>query len=145
MFIFGHPAVFEGWFHCHGRHVAIEPIDQLFCLSSLSSLFEVPSQAARVERGQGRLHVPGHGLQGRQASSMSLAGMPLNADFQVITATLLQLGSLETLSLRSAHGIDALPAAPRCGPGCNGLTCPGMPAYKAPSLTWRRSPPPTLA
>ncbi|KAF8678499.1 hypothetical protein HU200_046253 [Digitaria exilis] len=89
---------------------------------------EVPSQAADLRgwsAGEGACKFPGAGCRGGRLTSLSLAGVPLNADFKAVAATLLQLGSLETLSLRGANVSGALAAAPRCGARLQSLDLSG--------------------
>ena len=77
LFIFSHPAVFEGWFHCHGRHVAIEPIDQLFCLSSLSSLsLRCRARPRGWRAGKGACMFPGTGCRGGRLHRCRLQTCP---------------------------------------------------------------------
>ncbi|PUZ55037.1 hypothetical protein GQ55_5G180200 [Panicum hallii var. hallii] len=79
---------------------------------------EVPSQAADLRgwsAADGACRFPGAACRAGRLTSLSLAGVPLNADFRAVAATLLQLGSIETLSLRGANVSGALAAAPRCG------------------------------
>ncbi|KAG2600292.1 hypothetical protein PVAP13_5KG472500 [Panicum virgatum] len=79
---------------------------------------EVPVPAAGLRgwsAADGACRFPGAGCRAGRLTSLSLAGVPLNADFRAVAATLLQLGGLETLSLRGANVSGALAAAPRCG------------------------------
>ncbi|CAD6237061.1 unnamed protein product [Miscanthus lutarioriparius] len=89
----------------------------------------VPSQAAAGLSGwsasDGACKFPGAGCRGGRLTSLSLAAVPLNADFRAVVATLLQLGSLETLSLRGANVSGALAAAPRCGSKLQSLDLSG--------------------
>jgi protein brassinosteroid insensitive 1 len=78
----------------------------------------VPSQAADLRgwsASDGACRFPGAGCRGGRLTSLSLAAVPLNADFRAVAATLLQLASLETLSLRGANVSGTLAAVPRCG------------------------------
>lgn len=93
----------------------------------------VPTQAADLRgwsAGDGACRFPGAGCRGGRLTSLSLAGVPLNADFRTVAATLLQLGSLETLSLRRANVSGALAAAPRCGAKLQSLDLSGNAALR---------------
>ncbi|KAE8790495.1 putative brassinosteroid-insensitive 1 [Hordeum vulgare] len=69
--------------------------------------------ARRLDRAGGRLQVPRRGVPGGRLTSLSLAAVKLNADFRAVANTLLQLSSVERLSLRGANVSGALAAA-RC-------------------------------
>ncbi|XP_066312438.1 brassinosteroid LRR receptor kinase BRI1-like [Miscanthus floridulus] len=89
----------------------------------------VPSQGAAGLRGwsasDGACKFPGAVCWGGRLTSLSLDAVPLNADFRAVAVTLLQLGSLETLSLRGANVSGALAAAPRCGAKLQSLDLSG--------------------
>ncbi|KAK3161772.1 hypothetical protein QOZ80_1BG0081200 [Eleusine coracana subsp. coracana] len=69
----------------------------------------------RWTAADGACKFPGARCQsGGRLTSLSLAGVPLNADFRAVAASLLQLASLEELSLRGANVSGALAAPPRC-------------------------------
>ncbi|KAL6845644.1 hypothetical protein ACP4OV_025139 [Aristida adscensionis] len=90
----------------------------------------LPSPAADLRgwsAGEGACRFPGAGCRGGRLTSLSLAGVPLNADFRAVAATLLQLGGLEALSLRGANVSGALAAAGsgRCGAKLQSLDLSG--------------------
>ncbi|CAO2166193.1 unnamed protein product [Urochloa humidicola] len=88
----------------------------------------VQSQAAGLRgwsAGDGACKFPGAACRGGRLTSLSLAAVPLNADFRAVAATLLQLGTLESLTLRAANVSGALAAAPRCGAKLQSLDLSG--------------------
>ena len=61
----------------------------------------------------GACRFPGAACRGGQLTSLSLAAVPLNANFRAVVATLLQLGAIERLSLRGTN--VRLTVAKLCG------------------------------
>lgn len=94
----------------------------------------VPNQAALKgwSSGDGACRFPGAGCRNGRLTSLSLAGVPLNAEFRAVAATLLQLGSVEVLSLRGANVSGALSAAggARCGSKLQALDLSGNAALR---------------
>ncbi|EAY75623.1 hypothetical protein OsI_03528 [Oryza sativa Indica Group] len=94
----------------------------------------VPNQAALKgwSGGDGACRFPGAGCRNGRLTSLSLAGVPLNAEFRAVAATLLQLGSVEVLSLRGANVSGALSAAggARCGSKLQALDLSGNAALR---------------
>uniref|UniRef100_A0A0D9V4Z7 non-specific serine/threonine protein kinase n=1 Tax=Leersia perrieri TaxID=77586 RepID=A0A0D9V4Z7_9ORYZ len=82
----------------------------------------VPNQAALKgwSGGDGVCRFPGAGCRNGRLTSLSLAGVPLNAEFRSVAATLLQLASVESLSLRGANVSGALSVAAGAGARCGG-------------------------
>ncbi|KAM0851365.1 hypothetical protein ACQ4PT_052473 [Festuca glaucescens] len=70
-------------------------------------------------RGDGACNFPGARCVGSRLSSLSLDGAPLDVDFRTVATTLLQLGSVQTVSLRDANVTGSLADAYggwwRCG------------------------------
>ncbi|KAL5228662.1 hypothetical protein ABZP36_016927 [Zizania latifolia] len=91
----------------------------------------VPNQAAFKgwSGGDGACRFPGAGCRSGRLTSLSLAGVPLNADFRTVEATLLQLSSVEVLSLRGANISGALAGA-RCGSKLQTLDLSGNAALR---------------
>ncbi|KAI4983859.1 hypothetical protein ZWY2020_025725 [Hordeum vulgare] len=84
--------------------------------------------ARRLDRAGGRLQVPRRGVPGGRLTSLSLAAVKLNADFRAVANTLLQLSSVERLSLRGANVVaSSASAATRS----RSSTSPGMPCALA--------------
>uniref|UniRef100_A0ACD5W923 Uncharacterized protein n=1 Tax=Avena sativa TaxID=4498 RepID=A0ACD5W923_AVESA len=70
-------------------------------------------------RGDSVCQFPGAGCVGSRLSSLSLTGVPLDVDFRAVAGTLLQLGSVQAVSLRGANVTGSLADASggrwRCG------------------------------
>ncbi|WVZ69056.1 hypothetical protein U9M48_017906 [Paspalum notatum var. saurae] len=106
--------------------VAVAAADDAQLLEQFKeALSSPPADLRGWSAGDGACRFPGAGCRAGRLTSLSLAGAQLNADFRAVAATLLQLGSLETLSLRGANVSGALAAAPRCGAKLQALDLSG--------------------
>uniref|UniRef100_A0ACD5W2P7 Uncharacterized protein n=1 Tax=Avena sativa TaxID=4498 RepID=A0ACD5W2P7_AVESA len=94
----------------------------------------VPNQASLEgwTARDGACRFPGAACRGGRLTSLSLAAVPLNADFRAVAATLLQLSAVEKLSLRGANVSGALAAAAgaRCGSKLEELDLSGNAALR---------------
>ncbi|XP_047054916.1 brassinosteroid LRR receptor kinase BRI1 [Lolium rigidum] len=78
----------------------------------------------------GACSFPGAACRAGRLTSLSLAAVPLNADFRAVATTLLQLTALERLTLRAANVTGALSAAASCGAKLHDLDLSGNAALR---------------